>query len=150
MALKRDMIRFSSLKGHHGCCDQKNYWRRWREETRRTGEGFAIIWQQKEQGFAHNQQNRWRELVIHFENRANDIFWWTENRVWKKEESRATLIIFQNKKKLEMIKTEMGKTVGGIHFYGRIRNRVWGVEQDEWVQGREMGWGCRYVCVLGA
>lgn len=35
---------------------------------------FAIIWQQEEQGFAHNQQNRWRELVIHFENRANDIF----------------------------------------------------------------------------
>lgn len=39
-------------------------------------------------------------------------------KMWceKKEESRVTLIIFQNKKKLEMIKTEMGKTVGGINF----------------------------------
>lgn len=84
---------------------------------------FAIIWKQEKQGFAHSHGKTggeswsyWRELVIHFENTANDIFWWAENVVWKKEESRVTLIIFQNKKKLEMIKTEMGKTVGGINF----------------------------------
>lgn len=74
MALKRDMIRFSSLKGHCGCCDQKDYWMRWREETRRPGKGFCHhLEARKTRICTQSWQNRWRELVIL--ERAGHTFW---------------------------------------------------------------------------
>ena len=74
MALKRDMIRFSSLKGHCGCCDQKDYWMRWREETSRPGKGFCHhLEARKTRICTQSWQNRWRELVIL--ERAGHTFW---------------------------------------------------------------------------